>query len=75
MSGPQFFQTVMGQRFYEGTMPKLARAAEAIAVGLKGHNEQAKGIVEALARQNELLAVNNRVMVEVLKALEALGAK
>lgn len=25
MSGPSFFQTYMGQRFYEGTMPALVR--------------------------------------------------
>ncbi|RKH35630.1 hypothetical protein D7Y13_07705 [Corallococcus praedator] len=25
MSGPAFFQTHMGQRFYEGTMPQLIR--------------------------------------------------
>ncbi|TQF10438.1 hypothetical protein FJV41_39420 [Myxococcus llanfairpwllgwyngyllgogerychwyrndrobwllllantysiliogogogochensis] len=25
MSGPSFFQTHMGQRFYEGTMPALVR--------------------------------------------------
>ena len=24
MSGPEFFQTRMGARFYEGTMPKIA---------------------------------------------------
>ncbi|AEI69177.1 hypothetical protein [Corallococcus macrosporus] len=25
MSGPSFFQTYMGQRFYESTMPSLVR--------------------------------------------------
>lgn len=75
MAAPEFFQTVMGQRFYEGTMPKLARAAERIASGLEEQSEQSKLIVECLNRQNELLAVNNRVMVEILKALEARGAK
>jgi len=25
MSGPQFFQTIMGKAFYEGTMPALVR--------------------------------------------------
>jgi hypothetical protein len=28
MSGPQFFETVMGRQFYDGTMPRLARAVE-----------------------------------------------
>lgn len=31
MSGPQFFQTPMGKRFFEGTMPKLADALSKIA--------------------------------------------
>jgi hypothetical protein len=28
MSGPEFFQTRMGQRFYEGTMPALVKQLE-----------------------------------------------
>jgi len=31
MSGPQFFQTRMGQKFYEHTMPTIADALEKIA--------------------------------------------
>jgi hypothetical protein len=30
MPGPEFFQTVMGRHFYEGTMPALVRAIEAL---------------------------------------------
>ena len=37
--GPQFFQTRMGQTFYEGTMPKLARAVEALMAELKRQND------------------------------------
>jgi hypothetical protein len=40
MSGPDFFQTVMGKRFYEGTVPAIARSLE--------------GIHEELIRQNDL---------------------
>jgi len=40
MSGPSFFQTVMGRAFYEGTMPRLAKAAERIAVGLERMADQ-----------------------------------
>jgi hypothetical protein len=29
--GPEFFQTRMGQAFFEGTMPRLAKALETIA--------------------------------------------
>ncbi len=28
MNGPQFFQTVMGRTFFEGTMPRIARSLE-----------------------------------------------
>lgn len=31
MAGPEFFQTPMGQRFIEGTMPVIARALTTIA--------------------------------------------
>jgi hypothetical protein len=31
MSGPQFFETRMGQTYYQGTMPRIAKALEAIA--------------------------------------------
>ena len=31
MSGPQFFETRMGQTFYQGTMPRIARSLEKIA--------------------------------------------
>lgn len=40
MSGPEFFQTRMGQKFYEATAPAIARALE--------------GIHEELTRQNDL---------------------
>jgi len=35
MSGPSFFQTLMGRTFYEGTMPRLVKVAERIANGLE----------------------------------------
>ena len=35
MSGPQFFETRMGQQFYDGTMKRLADAAVDIAGSLK----------------------------------------
>ena len=31
MAGPEFFQTRMGQTFYEGTLPRLVKALEEIA--------------------------------------------
>jgi hypothetical protein len=35
MPGPEFFQTVMGQRFYEGTVPKLIDAVTRVADALE----------------------------------------
>lgn len=35
-NGPQFFETQMGRRYYEGTMPKLVRAIERVAAALEG---------------------------------------
>lgn len=39
MSGPQFFQTRMGQVFFEGTMPRLYRAIGRVADALAGPRE------------------------------------
>jgi hypothetical protein len=35
----QFFQSVMGRTFYEGTMPRIARALEAIGAEMKRAND------------------------------------
>ena len=44
MSEPQFFQTRMGQRFYEHTMPELVRQLERL-------NESLERLVAAQERQ------------------------
>ncbi len=41
MSGTKFFQTVMGKHFYEGAVPRIARALERIADALEEQNNQA----------------------------------
>lgn len=38
MSGPSFFQTLMGKVYYEGTLPRIARALERIATALEAQN-------------------------------------
>jgi len=35
MSDVEFFQTLMGRRFYEGTMPRIARALDRLATVLE----------------------------------------
>ena len=37
---PEFFQTPMGHRFYESTMPRIATALETIAEKLQEPDEQ-----------------------------------
>jgi hypothetical protein len=39
--GPEFFQTVMGHRYYDGTMPRIAKALERIAKALEEQNNRA----------------------------------
>lgn len=39
--GPSFFQTIMGHTFYEGTMPRIAKALERIAAALEEANKRA----------------------------------
>jgi hypothetical protein len=36
---PEFYQTIMGKRFYESTAPKIAESLEKIAVELKRQND------------------------------------
>lgn len=38
MSGPSFWQTMMGKVYYEGTLPRIARALERIAAALEAQN-------------------------------------
>lgn len=35
MAGPEFFQTVLGRRFYDGDVPRIVKALERIAVALE----------------------------------------
>ena len=37
--GAEFFQTVMGHTFYEGTMPRIAESLESLAVEFKRAND------------------------------------
>lgn len=39
MSGPDFFKTKMGRRFYEGTMPRLVEETSRLADALEEHNK------------------------------------
>lgn len=42
MSGPQFFQTPMGRKFYERDVPDIAKQLERIADALEKQNEADK---------------------------------
>jgi peroxiredoxin len=46
MSGPQFFQTRMGQTFFEGTMPRLYRAVGRLADVLGGAPREYRTVCE-----------------------------
>jgi hypothetical protein len=37
---PEFFQTAMGRTFYEGTMPRIAKALDRIATALESQAQQ-----------------------------------
>ena len=38
MSGPEFFQTIMGKRFFESTVPELVRQIGRLADGVERLN-------------------------------------
>lgn len=39
MTGPEFFRTGMGKKFYEGDVPRIVNALEQIAHELKRFND------------------------------------
>lgn len=49
MNGPAFFQTRMGARFYEGTMPKIAEQLERLNDNLESLLAELRKQVEASA--------------------------
>lgn len=57
MPGPEFFQTVMGHRFYEGDVPAIRRHLESISGAL----------VELTAAINRLAFVQERSRTERLR--------
>lgn len=52
-NGPEFFQTKMGHQFYDGTMPRLAKAAESIADSLQrlAENSRPPGVPHTPAQE------------------------
>ena len=42
MSGPQFFQTGYGKRYYDSQLPSLIRALERIADALEENNKRSQ---------------------------------
>jgi hypothetical protein len=57
-AGPEFFQTIMGKRFYEGDVPRAIRALERIADAL----EKTASIQQAAVQKQE--AAINQDLVE-----------
>lgn len=53
MAGPQFFQTVMGRRFYEGDVPRIASALTRIAEALEGGQKVESEQLEVLEEEAE----------------------
>ena len=50
--GPEFFQTYMGRAYYEGTVPRIAKALERIAAALEEANKKAAAIPAAQDNTN-----------------------
>lgn len=40
--GPEFWQTIMGRQFFDGTVPRIAKALERIADALEEQNKRAE---------------------------------
>lgn len=59
-AGPEFFQTIMGSRFFEGTMPKLVREIEALNGSL---SKVAEGQMATAVVIAGLALANRRIMI------------
>ena len=53
MPGPEFFQTVMGHRFYEGDVPNIRRSLVAIHLALVTLTEAVNRLAFIAERQRE----------------------
>lgn len=65
-NGPEFFQTVMGQRFYEGTVPKIARSLERLTMALEEHNALDRKSDEREAERLALLQKQNDLNEQII---------
>ena len=66
---PQFHETVMGSRFIEGTVPRIAKTLERIANSLEEMlKEDPEPQTDKLPRALELLKVSKRFMPEGMPA-------
>jgi hypothetical protein len=68
MAGPEFFQTQMGHRFFEGTMPRIADALRTIATqlaerGVSDAPQTPRFVIAMMTESREVVAVDtdNRV--------------
>ena len=59
----EFFQTRMGQTFYERTMPALAASAASIALSLKEMAEQNRLAAEAMTRLAAAMEKSNELAI------------
>jgi hypothetical protein len=48
-NGPEFFQTPMGRQFYDGTMPRIAKALDRVAAALE--KQLTPDVVAAIVRE------------------------
>lgn len=55
MPGPEFFQTPMGRRFYDSTMPRLAAALEVLAKKLP--DQAAQAALAVVTEEQDLLSI------------------
>ncbi len=60
--GPEFFQTAMGKRFYEGTAPAIAEALKDIAKEMKIANKLKE---KELKLQEEIATMPERAVENV----------
>lgn len=49
----EFFQTILGRRFYEGDVPRITKSLEKIATELKRQNDLKERELELKEKENK----------------------
>jgi DNA-directed RNA polymerase alpha subunit len=72
MPGPEFFQTRMGQAFYERDVPNIVKALERIANALEEQNKPVTKVEEEVKGYQHLIIQTTENIAEAIRILDGI---